>query len=82
MESMMRLLRVGMKCRGKWVLNKIEKQCIYHNEINYKGTCATKNFYDITNGHFLLEYLCIAILNYWIIFSKTQLFHSENGSLS
>lgn len=79
---MVRLLGVGRKCRGKWVLNKIEKQCIYHNEINYKGTCATKTFYDITNGHFLFEYLCIAILNYWIIFSKTQLLHTENRSLS
>lgn len=47
LESMMRLLRVGRKCRGKWVLNTIEQRYKYHNEINHKGTGATKNFYDI-----------------------------------
>ena len=82
LESMMRLLRVGRKCRGKWVLNTIEQWYKYHNEINYKGTGATKNFYDIKIEHFLFDYLDIAIVNYWIIFSKTQLFHMENDSLS
>lgn len=82
MENMMRLLRVGRKCRRKWGLNNIEKQYIYHNEINYKGTCATKNFYDLTNGYFSFDYLDIAILSYWIIFSKPQLFHAENDCLS